>query len=222
MKTSNEYYTYAYLREDKTPYYVGKGKRNRAYVKRKDGVNPPKDKSKIIFLKQNLTEGEAFKHEIYMIVVFGRKDLGTGILHNRTDGGEGVSGINEETKRKLSEANTGENNPNFGKSTSDKTRRKQSIANTGKSPSEETRKKLSEALKGRTLSNETRKKLSETLTGRTHSEKTRKKIGEVNIGKKRWNDGLGNSKMSFHPPGLNWVPGMSKRKRYEAIGEVFA
>jgi hypothetical protein len=222
MKTSNEYYTYAYLREDKTPYYVGKGKRNRAYVKRKDGVNPPKDKSKIIFLKQNLTEGEAFKHEIYMIVVFGRKDLGTGILHNRTDGGEGVSGISEETKRKLSEANMGRNNPNFGKSTSDKTRRKQSIANTGKSPSEETRKKLSEALKGRTLSNETRKKLSETLTGRTHSEKTRKKIGEVNIGKKWWNDGLGNSKMSFHTPGPNWVPGMSKRKRYAPIGEVFA
>ena len=35
-----------------------------------------KDKSRIIFLKQNLTEEEAFKHEIYMIAVFGRKDLG--------------------------------------------------------------------------------------------------------------------------------------------------
>jgi hypothetical protein len=84
------YYTYAYLREDKTPYYIGKGKRDRIYSNRKR-VKPPKDKSRIIFLKQNLTEEEAFKHERYMIAVFGRKDLGTGILHNMTDGGEGTS-----------------------------------------------------------------------------------------------------------------------------------
>jgi hypothetical protein len=43
-------------------------------------------------LKTGLSEEEAFKHEVYMIAVFGRKDLGTGILHNRSDGGEGSSG----------------------------------------------------------------------------------------------------------------------------------
>jgi hypothetical protein len=116
-----EYYTYAYLRENRTPYYIGKGKGNRVYQKNRKSINPPKDKSRIIFLKRNLTEKEAFKHEVYMISVFGRKDLGTGILYNLTNGGEGTSGANnsgkrngfyqkshtEETKLKISKAKIG-------------------------------------------------------------------------------------------------------------------
>jgi hypothetical protein len=93
------YYTYAYLREDRTPYYIGKGKGDRIYSTKRT-YKPPKDKSRIIFLKQNLTEEEAFKHEIYMIAVFGRIDLGTGILHNLTDGGEGVSNRGTPEQRK--------------------------------------------------------------------------------------------------------------------------
>jgi hypothetical protein len=46
-------------------------------------------------LKRNLTEEEAFKHEIYMIAIFGRKDNGTGILINLTNGGDGVPGMTE-------------------------------------------------------------------------------------------------------------------------------
>ena len=104
-----KYYTYAYLREDRTPYYIGKGQGNRAYRRSKKCIKPPKDRSRIIYLKQNLTEEEAFKHEIYMIAVFGRIDLGTGILHNKTDGGEGVSGylMKEEQKRTLSKIHGG-------------------------------------------------------------------------------------------------------------------
>ena len=85
------YYTYAYLREDGTPYYVGKGRGNRLYDRSHRISIPTKDR--IIFLKQNLTEEEAFRHEIYMIAVLGRKDLGTGILRNLTDGGEGSSNV---------------------------------------------------------------------------------------------------------------------------------
>lgn len=108
------FYTYAYLREDRTPYYIGKGSGNRVYKRTKKCIKPPKDKSRIIFLKQNLTEEEAFRHEKYMIAVFGRKDLRTGILYNKSDGGDGVSGINEETRRKISEIKKGKKNNFYG------------------------------------------------------------------------------------------------------------
>lgn len=111
----NNFYTYAYLREDKTPYYIGKGKGDRIYKKGRGQIKPPRDKSRIIFLKQNLTEEQSFRHEIYMISIFGRKDLGTGILRNRTNGGQGVSGIvrSEITRRKMSESKKGNKNGMF-------------------------------------------------------------------------------------------------------------
>ena len=83
------FYTYAYLRPDRTPYYIGKGTGERIWCKH-NVPNPPRDR--IIFLKQNLSEEDAFKHERYMIAVFGRKDNNTGILRNLTDGGEGATG----------------------------------------------------------------------------------------------------------------------------------
>ena len=162
-----EYYTYAYLREDRTPYYIGKGKGNRAYKRTRKELKSPKDKSRILILKQNLTEEEAFKHEIYMIAVFGRKDLGTGILRNRTNGGEGFSGAihTPETKAKLSAAMKGENSPNYGKTLSPEIKAKLSAAHKGKTLSPETRAKISATMKGKTLSPETKAKLSAAMKG---------------------------------------------------------
>ena len=138
------YYTYAYLREDKTPYYVGKGTGGRIYSTNRKGLKPPKDKSRIIYLKQNLTEEEAFKHEIYMIAVFGRKDLGTGILHNRTYGGEGPSGHihSQEAREKIRKSKIGKNNPFYKKTHTQEAREKIRIANKNKIISKETREKL--------------------------------------------------------------------------------
>jgi hypothetical protein len=169
-----EYYTYAYLREDRTPYYIGKGKGRRIYVKRKSGINAPKDKSRIIFLKQNLTEQESFKHEKYMIAVFGRKDLGTGILHNRTDGGEGTSNPSQETREKMSKSSKG-NTHWLGKTHSIETKEKISQAKKGKNHpmfgktfSAETKAKMSEAHKGNTA-----------CLGKTHSTETKAKMSEA-------------------------------------------
>ena len=202
-----EYYTYAYLREDGTPYYIGKGNGRRAYQKQK-WHNPPKNKSRIIFLKQNLTEEEAFKHEIYMIAVFGRKDLGTGILRNRTNGGEGVSGLvhTDESKKKMSKASKG--NSHFkGKKHTEESKRKLSEAHKGKILSEEHRRKVGEAFKGKILSEEHKGRISEGKKGKKHTEESKKRNSEAHKGRKWWNDGCGNCKMMIECPGDGWVPG---------------
>jgi hypothetical protein len=210
------YYTYAFLREDRTPYYIGKGQGNRAYRRNKKDIKPPKDKSRIIFLKQNLTEEEAFKHEKYMIAVFGRKDLGTGILHNRTDGGEGSSGLihSEETKRKMGKAHKGEKNHNYGKTLSEETKRKISEAHKGenhylygKSHSEESKRKMSESGKVKIFSEEHKRKISEANKGKTHSEETKRKLSEAKKNIKWWNDGCGNRKRMIECPGDGWKLG---------------
>jgi hypothetical protein len=201
------YYTYAYLREDRTPYYVGKGTGNRIYSTNRT-IKPPKDKSRIIYLKQNLTEEEAFKHEKYMIAVLGRKNLGTGILYNMTDGGDGSSGCipSEETRKKIGDAQK-------GRTHSEETKRKMSEArkgNTymlGKTLSEEHRKKLIEARKGKTHSEESKIKMSDAQKGKTLSKETRKKQSDAMIGRKWWNDGCGNCKRMIECPGDGWKPG---------------
>lgn len=108
----NIYYVYFYLRSKDsetakagTPYYVGKGKCGRYKDKRRT-VSLPNDKSNIIFVEENLTELQAFILERYYIRWFGRVDNRTGILHNKTDGGDGVSGLimSKESKEKQSKS----------------------------------------------------------------------------------------------------------------------
>ena len=151
------YYVYSYLREDNSPYYIGKGKEGRAFTKGCKEIKPPKDKTKIKIIKENLTEQDAFDLEILYILMFGRKDLDTGILRNKTDGGDGASGtiVSPETRRKRSERMKGVKRPQWIYD-------KIAASNRGKKASAETRAKLSAAGKNRKCSEEHKRKVSET------------------------------------------------------------
>ena len=84
--------------------------------------------------------------------------------------------LSDETKRKLSEGNKGENNYWFGKEFSEEHKRKLSESHKGNVISEETKKKLSIAHKGKTLSKEHRQILREVNTGKKHSEESKLKM----------------------------------------------
>ena len=228
MVNPNRFYTYAYLRKDRTPYYIGKGVGNRVYSKNHNINLPPKER--ILFLKQNLTEEEAFKHEKYMITLLGRKDLGTGILHNKTDGGEGVSGFihSEDARKRIGQSSKGRGNgktwwhdvdgnskrcaecPGEGwvsglgeklKSKISKSKKGENNYWYGKKHSSKSKEKMSESRKGE----------NSYWYGRKLSQETKKKLSEIQSKKRWWNDGNGNRKFCVEIPGEGWVRGKGKR-----------
>ena len=163
--TPDGFYVYAYMRENNTPYYVGKGSGLRAWNSNHI-INLPKDKSRIILIECGLTEMGAFALERRMIRWYGRKDLGTGILHNKTDGGEGVAGkiVSQSTRNKIREKLKGKHT----KPRTEETKRKisEKLSGTIRGPMTETQKeKLSLSHSRKTNSEESNLKRALSLTG---------------------------------------------------------
>jgi hypothetical protein len=160
------FYTYLWLREDGTPYYVGKGKGRRAF---RQG-SPPQER---IVVHPAESEDDAFETETVLIWYYGRKDLGTGCLRNLTVGGEGFAGgrhtlewrseqslkmqgnnyndgyknnlgnmHSEATKQKISKAKLGRPSWNKGKTLSEEHKKNLVTSHLGHKPTKETRDKM--------------------------------------------------------------------------------
>lgn len=170
-----KYYVYAYLRSDGSPYYIGKGTGKRVWAKGTGEVGKPKDPIRIVIVEKNLTNTGSLAIERRLIRWYGRIDRGTGILRNKTDGGDGGNGaplgnkLSAETKQKISESHKGKKR---------------------KPMSTESKKKLSESLKGKNLgkirTEEQKNAMSIRQAGRKrkpHTEETKQKLREANLGK---------------------------------------
>jgi hypothetical protein len=160
----NGYYVYAYIREDGTPYYIGKGINRRAWSKRHAVFVPLSNR--IVILESGLTEVGALAIERRLIRWFGRKTDG-GILYNIAEGGVGGIGGSTyrtaETRKKISEAKTGKCSKALKEANV-----KSGLMKRGTSVSSETKAKISESLKDRVFSDEHKKKLSLVQTGKKH------------------------------------------------------
>ncbi len=170
------YYNYIYRDPSRNnePIYVGKGKCNRIYshlkskkidpfinrlrFMKKNGIEP------IIEFVEDISEEDALWNEQYLIMWYGRKDLGKEPLLNLTNGGEGIAGLkfSEKHRKRLSEASL------------------------GKPKSEEHKQHVREARAFQVISDETCRKISEShkgeknhFYGKKHTEESKKRMSDI-------------------------------------------
>lgn len=149
----NNYVVYIHRKlNDGSPFYVGVGSEKRPFIVRQR----PDDWLKIVesvgyfieIYQKNLSIEECFKLEIELISLFGRVDIKTGCLINKTNGGRKVFGLSDEI---LEIRNKKMSISAKGKSKNKEWREKLSKANIGKKASEETKIKMRNSNKSKII-----------------------------------------------------------------------
>jgi group I intron endonuclease len=101
--------------------------------------------------------------------------------YNLNTGGGVNTVVCEETRRKMSESQSGEKNPMYGKKMSD-----------------ETKEKIRQANIGRVLSDESKNKIGKANSGKKHTEETKEKNRQGHLGTKLSNE-IVNERLYSHP-----------------------
>jgi hypothetical protein len=164
---------YEHIRPDTNAiFYVGKGSHRRAYSKHRrnkhwNSVVAKAGGYSVRLIADEIEEDLSFLVEMERIDQLKRMGL---TLTNKTDGGEGPSGMRhtDEAKRKIAEAQMGEKHWTFGREITDEHRAKLRFARLKFVYTDEIREKLSVAGKKRTHSEETKAKMSKSKSGRKH------------------------------------------------------
>lgn len=176
----SDFYVYTHSRETTGEvFYVGKGRKNRAWNFRGRNQHWNRVNAKhgcvVTLVAVGLAEPCAFSLEKILIAKFGRRNLA-----NSTDGGEGTAGLvlSEAHKRAVAEANA-------RRVISEETRAKLVARHKGHVKSEETRRKLSASLTGRVKSDQHKEKLRQANLGKTHSPESKAKMTASRLGMKR-------------------------------------
>lgn len=198
---SLEYYVYAYLREDGTPYYIGMGRNYRIYSKLKR-IKPPRNKRYAIIVEKHLTQVGAIALERRLIEWYGRKDIDTGILRNKTAGGEGNPELSADTLKRMSDKakeswqkgvfdnikrkdQSGKNNSFYGRKHTSEAREKIRESKKGRIHSDDTKQKICDALKAYNQSAQAKEQKSQVMRDRWQSPEYREKIRSKRLGVKR-------------------------------------